>query len=144
MAEPQQTPPPSPPPPERRGLTQSSLGRVVAVLWKPRETFEAIAASYKDGVLTLSLPKLDANPAHPPETRTARVSAWLGEIGRRDPVAAAQLMGDALAATNRVDMSDARRMELAGLTLLREYALFVAVPVSALGWVVGRLLGCRR
>ena len=63
--------------------------------------------------LTLSLPKLDANPAHPPETRTARVSAWLGEIGRRDPVAAAQLMGDALAATNRVDMSDARRMELA-------------------------------
>ena len=44
MAEPQQTPPPTPPPPERGGLTQSSLGRVVAVLWKPRETFEAIAA----------------------------------------------------------------------------------------------------
>ena len=39
---------------------------------------------------------------------------------------------------------ETRRMELAGLTLLREYALFVAVPVSALGWVVGRLLGCRR
>jgi hypothetical protein len=63
--------------------------------------------------LSLSLPKVDAHPAHPPETRTARVVAWLGEIGRRDPVAAAQLMGDALAATNRVEMGDARRMELA-------------------------------
>jgi hypothetical protein len=63
--------------------------------------------------LTLTLPKLDAKPAHPPETRLAKVAAWLADIGRRDPVAAAQLMGDALAATNRVDMTDARRMELA-------------------------------
>jgi hypothetical protein len=63
--------------------------------------------------LTLTLPKLDQKPAHPPETRLAKVAAWLDDIGRRDPVAAAQLMGDALAATNRVDMTDARRMELA-------------------------------
>ncbi|MEO8485619.1 MAG: hypothetical protein ABI585_04705 [Betaproteobacteria bacterium] len=62
--------------------------------------------------LSLTLPKLDARPTNPPETRTARVSAWLAEIGRRDPVAAAQLMGDALAATNRVGMSDSRRMEI--------------------------------
>ena len=63
--------------------------------------------------LTLTLPKLDERPSHPPETRTAKVVAWLAETGKRDPIAAAQLMGDALAATNRVDMSDSRRMELA-------------------------------
>jgi len=39
---------------------------------------------------------------------------------------------------------ETRRMELAGLTLLREYALFVAVPVSALGWAAGHVLGRRR
>jgi hypothetical protein len=39
---------------------------------------------------------------------------------------------------------ETRRMELAGLTLLREYALFVAVPVSALGWAAGQVLGRRR
>jgi hypothetical protein len=63
--------------------------------------------------LSLTLPKLDERPSHPPETRTAKVVAWLAETGKRDPVAAAQLMGDSLAATNRVGMSDARRMELA-------------------------------
>jgi solute:Na+ symporter, SSS family len=39
---------------------------------------------------------------------------------------------------------ETRRMDLAGVTWLREYALFVAVPVSALGYVLGRILGCRR
>jgi SSS family solute:Na+ symporter len=39
---------------------------------------------------------------------------------------------------------ETRRLELAGLTLLREYALFVAVPVSALGWIGGHVLGRRR
>ena len=63
--------------------------------------------------LSLTLPKLDAKPAHPPETRLAKVAAWLADLGRREPVGAAQLMGDALAATNRVDMNDSRRMELA-------------------------------
>jgi hypothetical protein len=50
----QQTPSTTPaPPPERAGLTQTSLGRVVAVLWKPRETFEAIAARPTWGVALL-------------------------------------------------------------------------------------------
>jgi len=62
--------------------------------------------------LALTLPKLDPHPAHPPETRFARVSAWLTDTGKREPVAAAQVIGDALAATNRFAMSDARRMEL--------------------------------
>lgn len=38
---------------------------------------------------------------------------------------------------------ETRRMELGGLTLLREYALFTALPVSALGYVLGRVLGHR-
>ncbi len=63
--------------------------------------------------LHLTLPKLDAHPANPPETRVARVTAWLEDAGKREPVAAAQRIGDALAATNRVGMSDSRRMELA-------------------------------
>ena len=63
--------------------------------------------------LALVLPKLDTDPANPPETRLARVTAWLDETGKREPVAAAQWIGDALAATNRVSMSAARRMELA-------------------------------
>jgi Na+/proline symporter len=36
---------------------------------------------------------------------------------------------------------ETRRMEIAGVTLLREYALFVAVPMSALGYLLGRILG---
>ena len=65
--------------------------------------------------LALNLPSLDAKPAHPPETRPAQVQAWLAETARRDPVEAARLTGDALAATNRVGMSDSRRLELAEL-----------------------------
>jgi SSS family solute:Na+ symporter len=38
---------------------------------------------------------------------------------------------------------ETRRMELGGLTLLREYALFAALPVSAAGYVLGRILGRR-
>jgi hypothetical protein len=34
-------------------------------------------------------------------------------------------------------------MDLGGLTLLREYALFAALPVSALGYTLGRVLGRR-
>lgn len=36
---------------------------------------------------------------------------------------------------------ETRRMEIAGVVLLREYALFVAVPVSVLGYLLGRVLG---
>ena len=63
--------------------------------------------------IALSLPPLEAKPANPPETRLTRVQAWLDEVSRRDPAEAARVAGDALAATNRVAMSDSRRMELA-------------------------------
>ena len=63
--------------------------------------------------LTLTLPTLETRPANPPETRVAHVAKWLADAVRREPVNAAQVVGDALAATNRVGMSDSRRMELA-------------------------------
>jgi hypothetical protein len=63
--------------------------------------------------LTLSLPVLDARPANPPETRAARVQSWLDDALKRDSVEAAGVIGDALAATNRVALSGTRRLELA-------------------------------
>jgi hypothetical protein len=63
--------------------------------------------------LTLSLPPVDSRPANPPETRPTKVAEWLADTAKRDPVQAARLIGDALAATNRVAMSDSRRLELA-------------------------------
>jgi hypothetical protein len=63
--------------------------------------------------LTLSLPPLDANPAHPPETRPAQVFPWLDAALRRNAIEAARLIGDALAATNVVALSESRRLELA-------------------------------
>jgi hypothetical protein len=62
--------------------------------------------------LALSLPALEARPANPPETRLAKVGPWLAQIAQGKPAEAARVIGDALAATNRVAMSDARRMEL--------------------------------
>ena len=52
--------------------------------------------------LALSLPSLESRPAHPPETRPARIQPWLHETLKRDPIEAAGIIGDALAATNRV------------------------------------------
>lgn len=63
--------------------------------------------------LTLSLPPLDLNPAHPPETRPAQVFPWLDGALKRNAVEAARLIGDALAATNVVAINDSRRLELA-------------------------------
>ena len=63
--------------------------------------------------LALNLPPLSSRPANPPETRPARIVEWLGETLRREPVEASRIVGDALAATNRVAMGDARRLELA-------------------------------
>jgi cyclic-di-GMP-binding protein len=63
--------------------------------------------------LLLSLPQVVSNPANPPEIRPAKVGPWLDDMLRRDPAAAAHLIGDALAATNRVAMSDSKRLELA-------------------------------
>ena len=63
--------------------------------------------------LTLSLPPVDPNPAHPPETRPAQVFPWLDAALRRNAIEAARLIGDALASTNLVAMSESRRLELA-------------------------------
>jgi hypothetical protein len=63
--------------------------------------------------LTLSLPALESRPANPPETRPAKVFPWLDDLLKRDPNDAAGVIGDSLAALNRVTMSDSRRLELA-------------------------------
>jgi hypothetical protein len=63
--------------------------------------------------LALSLPPLESKPTHPPETRPTKVGLWLDEATQREAASAAQVIGDALAATNRVAMSDSRRLELA-------------------------------
>src|SRR6266545_4564208 len=61
--------------------------------------------------LTLNLPAVDSRPANPPETRPSKVAEWLAETSRRDAVQAARVIGDGLAATNRVAMSDSRRLD---------------------------------
>ena len=63
--------------------------------------------------LALSLPAVESRPTNPPETRPARVQPWLEETLKRNPIEAAATIGDALAATNRVVVSEARRLELA-------------------------------
>jgi len=63
--------------------------------------------------LALSLPPVDSHPTHPPEIRLAKVVPWLDEVMKKEPAEAARLIGDALAATNRVAMSDAKRLDLA-------------------------------
>ena len=64
-------------------------------------------------LIALNLPPLDAKPVNPPETRPARVVEWLADNARKGPVEGARIVGDALAATNRVAMNDSRRLELA-------------------------------
>jgi hypothetical protein len=63
--------------------------------------------------LALSLPVLDSRPANPPETRPAHVQAWLDDVLKSDSAEAAAVIADSLAATNRVVVSAARRLELA-------------------------------
>ena len=63
--------------------------------------------------LALSLPAVQSRPANPPETRFAKVGPWLTLVARGGPSDAARVIGDALAATNRVAMSDSKRLELA-------------------------------
>jgi hypothetical protein len=63
--------------------------------------------------LALSLPAVDPHPSNPPETGLRKVVLWLDEVVRKSPAEAARLIGDALAATNRVAMSDSRRLDLA-------------------------------
>jgi len=92
--------------------------------------------------LVLSLPQIEARPSHPPETRPARVQPWLDETLKRDPIEAAGVIGDALAATNRVAVSEGRRLELAekyystALTLwpsLERHYLRASHPLSGSG-----------
>ena len=63
--------------------------------------------------LALSLPAVDSHPTHPPEVRLGKVAPWLDEMLKKDAAAAARLIGDALAATNRMAMSDGKRLDLA-------------------------------
>ncbi|MEO5700995.1 MAG: hypothetical protein ABIS17_07895 [Casimicrobiaceae bacterium] len=63
--------------------------------------------------LTLSLPVLDSHPEHPPETRPAKVAAWLASMAVGDPVQAARAVADAIGATNRINVNDGRRFDLA-------------------------------
>src|SRR4029453_4802622 len=63
--------------------------------------------------LTVSLPPVDPRPANPPEIRPAKVFPWLDDLLTRDAVEAAGVIGDSLAAINRVEMSDSKRLELA-------------------------------
>ena len=65
--------------------------------------------------LPLTLPPVNPHPANPPEIRPAKERAWLDQVARLEPAGAARQVGDALAATNRVAMSDSKRLELAEL-----------------------------
>ena len=62
--------------------------------------------------LALSLPPVEERPSNPPETRVAKVGPWLDDLLKRDPIEAARVIGDALAATNRVALSESKRLEL--------------------------------
>ncbi|MEP7276804.1 MAG: hypothetical protein ABI812_10645 [Betaproteobacteria bacterium] len=65
--------------------------------------------------LALNFPPLEAGSEKLAESRPAKVGPWLQEIGKRDTVTAARLIGDAAAITNRMALSDSRRMELGTL-----------------------------
>ena len=65
--------------------------------------------------LSLNLPPLEPGTDNAPETRAAKLSPWLERQAKREATAAARVIGDALAATNRIALPDARRLELANL-----------------------------
>jgi len=62
--------------------------------------------------LALRLPPFADRPREAPEIRPARVASWLTETSTREPGFAARVMSEALAGTNRVSMSHARRLDL--------------------------------
>ena len=62
--------------------------------------------------LALRLPPFADRPRDAPEIRPSRVASWLIEASTREPGFAARIMGEALAATNRVSMSHRRRLDL--------------------------------
>jgi hypothetical protein len=65
--------------------------------------------------LALNFPVLDDGRENRTEVRPAKVAPWLDEIVKRDTVTAARMIGEAVAATNRMALSDSRRMELGTL-----------------------------
>ena len=62
--------------------------------------------------LALRLPPYSEPSTPAPETRTSRLAAWLANAVAHDVPVAARLVGDALAATNRMPLRDGRRLEL--------------------------------
>ena len=62
--------------------------------------------------LGLTFPTFQDDFERKPETRAARVATWLEHAALRDAPIAARLIGDALAALNRLEMSESRRSEL--------------------------------
>ncbi|HEY4137630.1 MAG TPA: hypothetical protein VGN65_04200, partial [Casimicrobiaceae bacterium] len=62
--------------------------------------------------LGLTFPAFQDDFERKPETHAARVATWLLHAAHRDAPTAARLIGDALAALNRLDMSESRRSEL--------------------------------
>ncbi len=78
--------------------------------------------------LALNFPPLETGGGRPAESRPAKVGAWLDNIRDRDTLIAARLIGDAVAATNRTALSDARRMELG--TMYGRAAASLWVPLA--------------
>jgi hypothetical protein len=62
--------------------------------------------------LALRLPPFADRPREAPEIRPSRLASWLTEASTREPAFAARIIGEALAATNRVAMSHSRRLDL--------------------------------
>lgn len=73
-----------------------------------------------------------------PAPRAGTLSAWGGLAAVVAFYAVLHVWG-----TPDLDL-ETRRLDVAGLTLLREYALFAALPISALGYLVGRARPGRR
>ena len=78
--------------------------------------------------LALNFPPLESDSDRRTESRPARVAEWLDQIVTREPPTAARLIGDAVSATNRTALSDARRMELG--TLYGKAAALLWSPLS--------------
>ena len=62
--------------------------------------------------LALRLPPFAERPREAPEIRPSRLASWLTETSTREPGFAARIIGESLAATNRVSMSHPRRLDL--------------------------------
>src|SRR5713226_8510159 len=95
------------------GLPRASRRFAHLIPESRRRGHAGLAQRFHIMALALSLPAVEARPANPPETRPARVTPWLEEALKRNPIEAAATIGDALAATNRVALSETRRLELA-------------------------------